>query len=141
MQDGDEAPAADVRSPIGIEIGFSVLEWSEIPIFPKVKLVDQRGDVAFNAMDTSSRWHEPTPPGDYVATAWIPGNLLNEGLISVQVALCSFGATTFHHHAGFMDAVSFHVQDPGEGDSARGRFTGQVKGVVRPMLDWTTEER
>ncbi len=141
VQDGDEAPAADVRSPIGIEIGFSVLEWSEIPIFPKVKLVDQRGDVAFNAMDTSSRWHEPTPPGDYVATAWIPGNLLNEGLISVQVALCSFGATTFHHHAGFMDAVSFHVQDPGEGDSARGRFTGQVKGVVRPMLDWTTEER
>ncbi len=141
VQDGEERPAADVRSPVGIEIGFTVLEWSEVAIFPKVKLVDQRGDVAFNAMDTSQRWHEPTPPGDYVATAWIPGNLLNEGLISVQVAICSFGATTMHHHAGSIDAVSFHVQDPGEGDSARGRFTGQWKGVVRPMLDWTTEER
>jgi len=127
--------------PVGIEIGFTVLEWKEIPIFPKVKLVDQRGDVAFNAIDTSSRWHEPTPPGEYAATAWIPGNLLNEGLISVQVAICSFGATTIHHHAGCIDAVSFHVQDPAEGDSARGRFTGQWKGVVRPMLEWTTEER
>jgi lipopolysaccharide transport system ATP-binding protein len=141
VQDGEETPAADVRSPIGIEIGFSVLVGSEIPIFPKVKVVDQRGDVAFNAMDTSPRWHEPTAPGDYVATAWIPGNLLNEGLISVQVDLCSFGATNLHHHAGCIDAVSFHVQDPGEGDSARGRFSGQWKGVVRPMLDWTTEER
>ena len=35
-------------------------------------------------MDTSPRWHEPTPPGEYVATAWIPGNLLNEGLITVR---------------------------------------------------------
>ena len=44
-------------------------------------------------------------------------------------------------HAGCIDAVSFHVQDPGEGDSARGDFTGQWKGVVRPLLKWTTEER
>ena len=36
--------------------------------------------------------------------------------------------------------VSFHVQDFGEGDSAKGLFTGQWKGVVRPLLDWTTEE-
>ena len=50
-------------------------------------------------------------------------------------------ATKLHPHAGCIDAVSFHVQDPGEGDSARGLFTGQWKGVVRPLLEWTTEER
>ncbi len=33
-----------------------------------------------------------------------------------------------HPHAGVRDAVSFHVQDPGEGDSARGLFTGQWQG-------------
>jgi lipopolysaccharide transport system ATP-binding protein len=141
VQDGEEAAAADVRRPVGIEIGFAVLRRGETPVFPKVKLVNQRGDVAFNAIDTSSRWHEPTPPGAYVTTAWIPGNLLNEGLVSVQVDICSFGATAIHHHAGCIDAVSFHVQDPGEGDSARGDFTGQWKGVVRPLLKWTTEER
>jgi len=140
-EDGEEAAAVDVRRPVGIEIGFTVRRFGEVPIFPKVKLVDQRGNVAFNAIDTSSRWQEPPHPGDYMATAWIPGNLLNEGLISVQVDVCSFGATKFVHHGGCADAVSFHVQDPGEGDSARGRFTGQWKGVVRPLLEWTTEER
>ena len=35
--------------------------------------------------------------------------------------------------------VSFEVLDPGEGDSARGQFSGQWRGVVRPLLDWTVE--
>ena len=29
--------------------------------------------------------------------------------------------------------------DPGEGDSARGQFSGQWRGVVRPLLEWTCE--
>ncbi len=140
IQDGEETGAVDVRSPVGLEIGFTVLR-DGAPVMPKVKLVNERGDVLFNAMDTSSRWHEPTPPGDYVATAWIPANLLNEGVVSVQVAVVSFGTQKLHPHAGMNDAVSFHVQDPGEGDSARGQYLGQWQGVVRPLLEWTTEER
>jgi lipopolysaccharide transport system ATP-binding protein len=141
VQDDEETAAVDVRRPVGIEIGFTVLRRGDVPIFPKIKVVDQRGDVAFNAMDTSPRWHAPAEPGDYLSTAWIPGNLLNEGLATVQVGICSIRALKLRPHAGANDAVSFHVQDPGEGDSARGHFTGQWKGVVRPMLDWTTEER
>ena len=38
-------------------------------------------------------------------------------------------------------AEGFQVYDPAEGDSARGLFAGQWRGVVRPLLDWTTEER
>ena len=138
VQDGEEAPAVDVRHPVGIEFGFAVLRDGGPPIFPKIKLVDQRGDVAFNAMDTSARWLEITPPGEYVSTAWIPGNLLNEGLIDVQFGIMSLAAPKLLPHTGA--SVSFHVQDFGEGDSAKGLFTGQWKGVVRPLLDWTTEE-
>ncbi len=136
VQDGSEAAAVDVRRPLGIEIGFKVLRRGE-PVFPKIKVVDQRGDVAFNAMDTHPRWLEPTRPGDYVATAIVPANFLNEGLVSVHVAVCSLGTHRLEHHFQVHDAVSFHVQDPGEGDSARGMFAGQWKGVVRPLLDWT----
>ncbi|MBA2642185.1 MAG: ABC transporter ATP-binding protein [Actinobacteria bacterium] len=132
--------AADVRQPLGIEVAFAVLRDGD-PVLPKIKVYDSRGEVAFNAMDTSSRWDRPSAPGDYTATAWIPGNLLNEGLASVDVGVCSLGAPKLRPHAGCNDAVSFHVQDPGEGDSARGLFTGQWKGVVRPLLEWTTEER
>jgi lipopolysaccharide transport system ATP-binding protein len=136
--DGSRVDAADVRQPVGIEIAFTVLRRGE-PLFPKIKVVDARGDVAFNAMDTSERWHEPSEPGDYVSTAWIPANFLNEGLASVGVAVCSLDAPKLRHHFNVSDAVSFHVQDPGEGDSARGLFTGQWRGVVRPLLEWTTE--
>ncbi len=139
-EDGSLADAADVRRPLGIEIAFRVLRDGE-PLFPKIKVLDRQGEIAFNAMDASPRWHDPAPPGDYVATAWIPGNLLNEGLTSVDAAICSLDAPKLHHHAAAYDVVSFHVQDPGEGDSARGLFTGQWRGVVRPLLEWTTEER
>jgi len=141
LQDDAEAAAVDVRRPVGIEIGFTVLRAGGEPVFPKLKIVNQQGDVAFNAMDTSARWSEPAPPGDYLSTAWVSGNLLNEGLATVHVGICSLGGAKLRPHAGWNDAVSFHVQDPGDGDSARGRFTGQWQGVVRPLLDWTTEER
>ena len=68
------------------------------PIFPKIKVLDARRDIAFNAMDTSERWHEPSPPGEYVATAWIPGNLLNEGSTTVDIAVCSLEAPKLRHH-------------------------------------------
>jgi lipopolysaccharide transport system ATP-binding protein len=138
VQGGQEAPAVDVRRPVGIEIGFTVLRRGE-PLFPKIKVVDQRGDVAFNAMDTHERWHEATPPGDYLATAWVPSNLLNEGLLAIHVGICSLGTHRLDHHAQVHDVVSFHVQDAGGGDTARGLFSGQWKGVVRPLLEWECE--
>ena len=99
-------------------------------------------NVVFNAMDTSSRWREPSTPGEYVSTAWIPGNLLNEGLVHASTWVSARSARRSSIRTpGHNDAVSFHVQDPGEGDSAKGLFTGQLQGVVRPLLEWTTEER
>jgi lipopolysaccharide transport system ATP-binding protein len=140
LPDGGLADALDVRSPVGVEIGFTVLRPGD-PVFPKIKVYTGRGEVAFNAMDTSVRWHEPSSPGNYTATAWIPGNLLNEGLATVDVSICSLGGMKLTPQATSRLAVSFHVQDPGEGDSARGLFAGQWQGVVRPLLEWTTEER
>jgi homopolymeric O-antigen transport system ATP-binding protein len=128
----------DVRQAIGIEIGFKVLREGK-PLFPKIKVLDEEGAVAFNAMDTDERWLQQTPPGEYVSTAWIPGNLLNEGSAIVEAAICSLDFPKLQHHAAVYEAVSFEVLDPGEGDSARGRFGGQWRGVVRPLLEWTSK--
>jgi lipopolysaccharide transport system ATP-binding protein len=135
---GRTVDMVDVRRPVGIEIGFTVIEHGP-PVIPKIKLLDARGDVAFNAMDTHERWHAPAQPGDYVATAWIPGNLLNEGRISVDIGVCSLASPKLHHHVNEKEVVSFTVHDPAEGDSARGLFVGQWRGVVRPLLEWTCE--
>jgi lipopolysaccharide transport system ATP-binding protein len=135
--DGSTTDYIDVREPVGIELRFRVLGPGP-PVVPKLKLLAS-GQIAFNAMDVDPRWAEPSPPGEYVATAWIPGNYLNEGLMRVAAAVCSIDSPKLHHHVSVHDAVSFHVQDPLEGDSSRGTFTGQWRGVVRPLLEWTTE--
>ena len=139
-EDGELLDAVDVRRPVGIQIAFRVLRRGE-PVMPKFKLVDRRGDVAFNAFDTASRWREPSAPGDYVATAWIPGNLLNEGLYSADIAVASISARQAPPPLPGARGGRVPRPGPGEGDSARGVFTGQWRGVVRPLLDWTVEDR
>ena len=37
------------------------------------------------------------------------------------------------------DAVAFQIIDSQDGDSARGHWTGNITGVVRPFLQWDTE--
>ena len=81
-------------------------------------------------------------PGDYVATAWIPGNFLNEGLDhrrrrSLLDRLAEAPPPRQRLRGGLV---------PRPGSRARatpraGTFTGQWRGVVRPLLDWTANER
>ncbi len=136
--DGMPPGIMDVRRPIGVEITFRVLR-EGVPVFPKIKVLDRESAIAFNAMDTAERWLEPSPPGDYVTTAWIPENLMNEGPSIVEPSICSLDFPKLKHHAAVYQAVSFEVLDAGEGDSARGVFSGQWRGVVRPLLEWTSE--
>ena len=141
---GELADSVDVRQPAGIEITFTVLS-DDVALFPKIKVYDREGDTAFNALDTTDAWDDAAAPGDYTSTAWIPGNYLNEGLYTVDVGVVSVGAKAgmykLRHHTAMREAVSFHVHDPGEGDSSKGRYPGHLRGPVRPMLEWTTERR
>ncbi len=142
-ESGQVGHTFDIRRPLGIELAFTVLR-DTLPLFPKIKLLDPAGEVAFNALDTSPTWSEPPETGDYVTTAWIPANVLNEGLYTVDVDVCALGAIgnpKLVHYAGAKEALSFHVHDPGEGDSSKGPFTGHLRGAVRPLLEWTTERR
>jgi lipopolysaccharide transport system ATP-binding protein len=137
-EDGNPVDALDVRRPVWIEIGFRVLRVGP-PVFGKIKLYDGQGNVAFNAMDIGPQGDESSEPGRYLVTARIPGNFLNEGRVSIEAGVYTLHAPKLHPRAWKPDAVSFTVYDPGDGDSARGRFTGQLRGVVRPLLDWSVE--
>jgi lipopolysaccharide transport system ATP-binding protein len=139
-EDGDPIAVADVRRPVGVEIGFEVLRPGRT-VVPKIKLWDEHGTLVFNAMDVSPHWHEPQDPGEYVTTAWIPGNLLNEAHHGVDVEIIRLQIPKPETQVAAYRPVAFHVYDPGEGDSARGLFAGQWRGAIRPLLEWTTEER
>jgi lipopolysaccharide transport system ATP-binding protein len=135
-EEGNTAETFDVRDPVGIEIRYRVLR--EGPgLFAKIRVIEPRGTAAFNALDTASHGETSSAPGVYESTAWIPANLLMEGTTKVDAAVCSLRAPKLHQRAARYEAVVFTVFDPGEGDSARGRFTGELSGVVRPLLEWT----
>ena len=72
-------------------------------------------------MDTDERWLQQTPPGEYVATAWIPGNLLNEGTAIVEAAICSLDFPKLEHHAAVYEALSSRC-------STRARATPRAAG-------------
>jgi lipopolysaccharide transport system ATP-binding protein len=129
--------SVDVRQRVGIEIVFDVRR-REQPIVPGVALVNEQGSPVFSAMDTNPAWREPCEPGCYRSTAWIPGNLLNEGSVVASVALGTFtpGGKTIRQ-AAVNDAVVFQVIDPGEGGTARGDYAGPWSAPVRPLLDWS----
>jgi lipopolysaccharide transport system ATP-binding protein len=137
-EDGRTVETIDVRQSIGIEIRYRVLR-NGPAVFAKIRVHDRRDAIAFNAMDIGPHAEESSLPGVYTATAWIPGNLLNEGTTSVDIAVCTLHAPKLHQRAQRYEAVSFGVIDPGDGDSARGRFTGELSGSVRPLLDWTVD--
>jgi lipopolysaccharide transport system ATP-binding protein len=136
--DGETVQSVDVREPIGVELRFAVLAPTG-PLFPKIKLGNDRGEVVFNAFDTDERWRSEPEPGTYTCTAWIPSNLLNEGMIVVDVTVASLGGPALVNHVNVPSIVKFHVHDPGLGDSAKGLYTGQLRGGVLPLLEWTTE--
>jgi lipopolysaccharide transport system ATP-binding protein len=137
-EDGNTAETVDVREPVGIEIRYRILRPGP-PVFAKIRVRDRRSDIAFNALETAQHASDSSQPGVYSTTAWIPANLLNEGKTTVDVAVCTLRAPKLYQRAARYEAVLFTVFDPGDGDSARGRFTGQLSGVVRPLLEWSLE--
>lgn len=137
--DTETIESIDVRERVGIEIAFDILRDGG-PLRPQIMLTTEQGLHAFNAWDTDARWSRRARPGRYVSTAWIPGNLLNEGTMSVSVFLSSSSPAKTLQHASELDVVAFRVVDLVEGDSAKGDWTGQWGGAVRPLLEWTVQE-
>ena len=127
---------ADIRKPVGVEVEFEVLEpgWRLAASFD---FYNEEGLLLFGSIETDPQWRgRPKPPGRYTTIAWIPGNLLAEGTVIVNVELLTTHPLTKHFHE--RQVVAFHVVDTMEGDSARGDWGGEFGGAVRPLLEWST---
>jgi lipopolysaccharide transport system ATP-binding protein len=76
--------------------------------------------------------------GCYSSTLTIPSNLLTEGdyVIGISINTSKGG---LYHFIKAKDILSFRVVDSKGGTSARGDFTYNLVGVIRPLLDWRTK--
>ena len=105
---------------VGIELGFTVLEGGGPPVFPKIKVHDRRAGRVQRAWTstrggTSRRRRATTsrPRGSPETCSTRARQRRRRGLLAST-------RPKLHHHVAVHEAVSFHVQDPAEGDSARG---------------------
>jgi lipopolysaccharide transport system ATP-binding protein len=135
-EDGDVAESVDIRRPCRIEMAYDVLQPGYL-LLPHLYLSSEEGVCAFGAQDLDPEWRgQRRPAGRYISTAWIPGNLLAEGMLFVDASMITLDPFIFQYQ--MRSVVAFMVTDSLQGDSARGDWTGPMPGVVRPMLRWTT---
>jgi lipopolysaccharide transport system ATP-binding protein len=129
--------SVDIAEPVGIEMEYEVMKPDYI-LMPFHHLYNEEGVLLFCANDTDPAWlKRPRPAGRFKSTAWIPGNLLSEGMIMVNSGIMTLNPQIkqFNEHS----VVSFQVVEKPGLSSARGPWAGMMKGVVRPFLEWQTE--
>jgi lipopolysaccharide transport system ATP-binding protein len=87
---------------------------------------------------TSENRYKKKEKGTYRATMWVPGNLLSEGLISISVAF--FEPNPFELFIFLEKIISINIVDEMKGNSARGLYSHDFPGFVRPLLLWETNK-
>ncbi len=134
---GEVGEVIDIQESVRIELEYEILK-SGHQFLPHFALWNQDGIILFVAVDVDPEWRgRHRPPGRYVSTGWIPGNMLAEGLIYVQAVLISLDPETVH--AIVDEAVAFRVLDDLTATTtARGDYPNPMPGVMRPLLEWTT---
>lgn len=122
---------------IRVEMIYDVLVGGEL-LSPYFQLFNAEEVEVFWSHDMDRNWNATNrPAGRYSSVAWIPKNILAEGIYHIE-----FGCETslgrypeFHttHHR-----LSFQLVDHRDADNARGEYFGELGGVIRPKLEWVT---
>jgi lipopolysaccharide transport system ATP-binding protein len=134
--DGRVAEAVDIRQPVAIEMEYDVLQ-PGYTMFAHFQFINEEGLHIFSSHEMDPSWRRrPRPAGRWVSVAWIPGNFLSEGTMLVDAGLATLDPEISQFYEA--DAVAFQVIDSLDGDSARGDYAGPMRGVIRPLLRWTT---
>ena len=134
--DGAIAEMIDIKQPVFIEMEYDVIKPGFV-LLPHFMLVNEGGVILFTALDGDPNWKwRSRPVGRFVSQALIPGNLLQEGMHFVRVGLITLNPIILQFFE--VDVVAFQVTESTAGESARGDYAGHLRGVVRPMLKWTT---
>jgi lipopolysaccharide transport system ATP-binding protein len=136
-EDGRIATDVDIRQPVIIEMEYEVIKGGYI-LLPHFLFTNSEGVTMFVTVDQDPLWRgRGRPKGRYISAAWVPGNFLSEGMVFVTASNVTLDPSIPQFSA--RDAVAFQVIDGLDGNSARGDWAGDLAGIVRPLLKWSTQ--
>jgi len=144
-QDGTVRQQFDVRDPMVLEIEFQVYKKAQIAI--SVQFIGPLGNYIMASMDNfiNGPWGKQPPylVGTYRSSCFIPGDLLNEGQLSINLWIYSPPfAPNQSPHVRLLNVVSIDISDSHDLNGARGGYPFEwgIEAAVRPKLRWTTEQ-
>jgi lipopolysaccharide transport system ATP-binding protein len=122
-----------MRTPINLEFEFwNLVEGAALDL--NIHLITDRGIVAFESSPSGDPdWtRREFPLGLVRSRCQIPGDLLIAGRYVVSMSILRGSAIVYHDDA----AMAFEVADSPD---RRAGYYGEIVGVVRPVLAWTTD--
>jgi lipopolysaccharide transport system ATP-binding protein len=126
-ENGQYIDTIDIRRSFGIEMLWEVTETGH-DLSAHFSFINESGDLVFVTIDLDPEWRGKIRPlGRFRSTAWVPGNLLAEGLLYVDCYLRDNKLDVLD--CGEKPAISFQIVDTCEGDSARGDYGRHFPGV------------
>jgi lipopolysaccharide transport system ATP-binding protein len=127
-----------ITEPIGLQMTYEVFK-EGATLWQSFNFYNSDGVNIFDTHNVSSRWYrEPHPVGKFTSLTWVPANLLAEGHIVIGCAIFNHASHVIHFNE--KDVIVFNVVDPHEPGSARGDMVGPFNGLIRPLLQWETQE-
>ena len=136
--DGKITDSVDISQTFGIRMEYEVLKPGHV-LMPYHHIFNEDNVNIFQAHDTDAEWQKrPRPAGHYHSTVWIYGNLLAEGMLYISSGITRVDVAQPQFYE--KDAVTVQVFESLDNvNSARGEWTGDMGGVVRPFFKWNTQ--
>lgn len=129
--DGVSKSVFDVHEEINIRLSYRV----GVPntSFRCALVFNTEGVIAFASIEPSELVRSEA--GSYYSILKVPAHLLAESEYSLNVSIfASAGAKK--NYVSMRSAINFQVYDSMTNPSARGDYTQNLLGVVRPLLNW-----
>jgi len=126
----------DVIDEIGIMLEYVVLK-PNFQLWTGLNIHDDMGNNLFDTHNiTSKLYNSIHSTGRYQTIAWIPKNFLNEGSISISVAIFNHQLHEIHLH--IKDIIKINIVDHLTTNTltARGLSQGKFPGLIRPLIQW-----
>ena len=126
----------DIREPVIIEITYNVLVKGK-ELMPNLLVWNNQDICIFVTIENDLDWRERSRPiGTYCSRVEIPGNFFTSGRFYVDAVLQTLKPMQGQFYQP--GVVGFQVLDRTGWDTARGNYTGELTGLVRPLFDWKT---
>jgi lipopolysaccharide transport system ATP-binding protein len=132
--EGNVTDTFDIADKVSVTISYQVLIGGH-KLNPAFNFFNINGVNIFDSHQTNDPlFKQNIVPGFYESTVSIPGNFFAEGTIIIGAAVVTHDPFVVHFHEN--EVIAFNMIDKAINNLTRGDYTGNMPGVIRPLLNW-----